>query len=104
MRRSPHFQLPLVGGPLDGQRRRVRQAPQELPASIALPCRDDRRRNASPGDRDQLAVYHLKNDNGQWLYRHQLTASAAELGVEESRPDKPSWAELCPPFVRQVAR
>jgi hypothetical protein len=99
MRTPRTLHLPLVGGPLDGRRRHVHRAPQELPVSIALPCTQDRRQARLPDDQE-LAVYQLRNDNGQWRYYHQQTATARQLGVEDEHPNEAAWSEECPALFR----
>jgi hypothetical protein len=93
MRYSPDIKLSFVGGPLNGRTRRVHRAPAELAAAIALPCESGgRRRNQRRAG--EMAIYQLKNDNGEWRYYHLQTTSEAELGVEETPRNEEAWSAV----------
>ena len=78
--RQPHFSIRYVGGPLHGRTRNVDRPPHELATAVAMPVNRGPRDDFQP--REQLAVYQLRNENGDWSYSHLHTASAEDLGVE----------------------
>ncbi len=86
---SPHFSLRFVGGPLNGRRRNISGCPNELASRVAMPLP----RNVSQ-PRNRLAVYQLRNENGDWSYRHLHTATNEELGVQTHNEASDDWTAV----------
>ena len=78
MSRSARFVIRFFDGPYDGRVRRVSRVPYELARPIAVPLRNE----AKNGKADCMAIYQLKNDNGNWRYDYLRSATADVLGVE----------------------
>lgn len=95
----PGFEIAFRGGPLHGCLRHVECLPYELatPVAMPIPHTGDRRACTWEGDSQPVAIYQLKNDNGDWRYVYLWTTTAAALGVEqsfESQPEGSLQAEL----------
>ena len=80
------FEIAFHGGPLNGCLRHVDCLPYELatPVAMPIPRSTDRGSCTSEGDSQPVAIYQLKNDNGDWRYVYLWTTTAAALGVEQS--------------------
>jgi hypothetical protein len=88
--RQPRFAIRYVGGPFNGRQRQIQDSPHRLASPVAVPVDQ-----ALP---QQLAVYRLRNDNGEWSYCHVHTASADELGVDSPRSER-QWQEEWTPVA-----
>ena len=84
MSRQPCFEISFFGGPYDGRVRHVACCPYDLATPVALPVEHDRQMETMAGgnDADALAIYQLKNRNGDWQYDYLWTTTADALGLE----------------------
>ena len=86
--RQPHFSICYIGGPWHGRERPIQGSPRGLAARVAMPV--------DHSARQELAVYRLRNQNGDWSYCHEHTASVEELGVDASRSERQRQEEWTP--------
>ena len=86
--RQPRFSIRFVGGPWNGRQRQIQDSPHRLASHLAMPV------DHAPQQR--LAVYRLRNSNGEWSYCHVHTASPEELGVDTPRSERQRQDEWTP--------
>jgi hypothetical protein len=98
---QPCFEISFVGGPYDGRVRHVDCCPYELATPVALPVQHWRQMESLTGDAtsDELAIYQLKNHNGDWQYDYLWTTTADALGLETTTGWDADSSELLEPAV-----
>jgi hypothetical protein len=98
---QPCFEINFLGGPYDGRMRRVVCCPYELATPVALPVEHDRHGDSLSGEAesDALAIYQLKNHNGDWQYEYLWTTTEQALGLEATAGWQSDPSEACEPAL-----